>query len=422
MSARISSASALAAIAAMIVATDVVAQSENKIAFVHVAGAQQRLRYLATARIWADPGEVTPEMVTAGRPLKVQSEGLEAARRGEPLPCDFATPGKKLGGNTPKFACVTPGGTTIRVKYSDGSKDGNREIFSAVVAAKLLWTLGFISDPIYPITIECGDCPTNPMTGEGPRAKRSYLATFQPQVRPLVIVDKDDADEGWRWGEVDEAIAKLPEGELRARQRMHFDALTLLGVFIQHGDRKPEQQRLECRGPLDPSAGKAQPRAGDDSGATVFFERPDGSACSQPVIALQDIGATFGGAGKMSKSSSKMDLKAWTDRPVFQPAKASGPGNVPECRGNLTVSMAAGEGGRGNPRIGEAGRAFLQERLLLLTDAHVRALMSTARVEKLSESSAWRDRKTGTSYKGLDAWVAAFTDKVRQITGRRCAP
>ena len=67
-------------------------------------------------------------------------------------------------------------------------------------------------------------------------------------------------------------------------------------------------------------------------------------------------------------------------------ARETGPsGEVPECRGNLTVSMAAGEGGRGDPRIGEAGRMFLQERLLLLTDAHVRALMATARVEKLSE-------------------------------------
>ena len=111
-----------------------------------------------------------------------------------------------------------------------------------------------------------------------------------------------------------------------------------------------------------------------------------------------------------------MNLKAWTNRPVFKPAKPSSSGGVPECRGNLTVSMAAGEGGRGDPRIGEAGRAFLQDRLLLLTDAHVRALMATARVEKLSESQAWRDPKTGTSYTGSDAWVAAFKDKVRQIT------
>ena len=418
MSAKILSASAF--VAGLVLSTSAVAQTDDQIAFVHLAGAEQRLRYLATARIWSDPGDVTPEMVIAGRPLK-QSEGLDAAIRGQPLPCDFAKPGKELGGNTAKFACVTPGGTTIRVKYSDGSKAGNREIFSAVVAAKLLWTLGFRSDPIYPITIDCRDCPADPMSGAGPRAKRSYLATFQPEANRLVMVDGEDPDQGWRWGEVDEAITSLPEGELRARQRMHFDALTLLGVFIQHGDRKPEQQRLECRSALDPRAGDTHPLGGEGSGAPVFFERPDGSACSEPVIALQDIGATFGGAGRMSKSSSKMDLKAWTNRPVFKPAKSSDSGEAAECRGNLTVSMAAGEGGRGDPRIGEAGRAFLQDRLLLLTDAHVRALMTTARVEKLSETQTWRDHRTGKSFVGSDAWVAAFKDKVRQITERRCA-
>ncbi len=420
MSAKILSASTRVAVAALVLVTSVVAQSDNQIAFVQVAGSEQRLRYLATAKIWSDPGDVTPEMVTAGRPLK-QSEGLEAALRGQPLPCDFATPGKDLGGNTKKFACRTPAGTTIRVKYSDGSKDGNREIFSAVVAAKLLWALGFVSDPIYPITIDCRDCPADPMAGTGARAKRSYLATFQPESSRLVMVEGKDADQGWRWGEVDEAIAKLPEGELRARQRTHFDALTLLGVFIQHGDRKPEQQRLECRSSLDPSAGDAHPLGGGEGGASVFFERPDSSACSEPVIALQDIGATFGGAGRTSKSTAKMNLKAWTDRPVFKPVKPSSSDNVPECRGNLTVSMASGEGGRGDPRIGEAGRAFLQDRLLLLTDAHVHALMATARVEKLSEIHTWRDPVTGKSYVGSEAWVAAFKDKVRQITERRCA-
>jgi hypothetical protein len=411
------------AVAALVLTTSAGAQTaqSDQIAFVRLAGEEIRIRYLANARIWSDPGDVTPEMVMAGRPLN-QSEELETALKGQPLPCDFAKPGKALGGNTPKFSCLTPGGTTIRVKYSDGSKDGNREIFSAVVAAKLVWALGFVSDPVYPITIDCRDCPADPMSGEGPRARRSYLATFQPEANRLVMVAGADRDQGWRWGEVEEAITKLPEGELRARQRMHFDALTLLGVFIQHGDRKPEQQRLECRGALDLGAGDARPLEGEGGGAPVFFERPGGSACGEPVIALQDIGSTFGGAGRMSKSTSKMNLKAWTSRPVFKPAKSPASGEAAECRGNLTVSMAAGEGGQGDPRIGEAGRAFLQQRLLLLTDAHIRALMAAARVEKLSEAHTWRDPVTAKSYSGSEAWVAAFKDKVRQITERRCAP
>jgi hypothetical protein len=53
---------------------------------------------------------------------------------------------------------------------------------------------------------------------------------------------------------------------------------------------------------------------------------------------------------------------------------------------------------------------------------NTRALMASARVDKLSESHTWRDPRTGTSYSGYEAWVAAFKDKVRQITERRCAP
>ena len=66
MSAKILSASARVAVAGLVLATSVVAQSDNQVAFVHVAGAQQRLRYLATAKIWSDPGDVTPEMVHGG--------------------------------------------------------------------------------------------------------------------------------------------------------------------------------------------------------------------------------------------------------------------------------------------------------------------------------------------------------------------
>ena len=131
MSDKMISASTLVAVAGVVLAAGIVAQSENQIAFVHVAGAQQRLRYLATAKIWSDPGDVTPDMLLSGRSLK-QSAGaeLEAAIRGEPLPCAFATPGIDLGGATPKFACQTPGGTKIRVKYSDGSRWQPRDFFS----------------------------------------------------------------------------------------------------------------------------------------------------------------------------------------------------------------------------------------------------------------------------------------------------
>ena len=230
------------------------------------------------------------------------------------------------------------------------------------------------------------------------------------------MVDRSKQDQGWRWAELDQAINALPAGEVRSRQRQHFDALMLAAVILQHGDRKPEQQRLACRGALNLEAGEI--RSDDDE--RVFFERAGATACDSPMVTVQDLGATFGGAGKRTNASTaKMNLEHWTERPVFKPAES---GSVSECEGRLTVSMAAGDGSLGNPRIGEAGRLFLLDRLKRLTDDHLRALFTAARVEKMNDTHSWRDPDSSTAYTGADAWVAAFKHKVRQIGQRTCAP
>ena len=378
---------------------------------VEVDGGAKRLQYLATARIWADPGELTPQALLAGPPL-TDGTGVESALDGRPFPCTFAEPGKTLGGNTPKFSCTTATGATIRVKYSDPSKKANREIFAALAASRLMWALGFKTYPIYPLLIDCKDCPEDPISGNGPRARHSYLATYQPRFTDPVIVDREKpSSEGWRWAELDKAIDSLPAGELRSRQRQHFDALVLAGVLLQHGDRKKEQQRLSCQSRLNIQAGSVRPLGEGDApgGPSVLVENPGATACDEPIVAVQDVGATFGGAGKRTNGeTAKMNLKAWVEKPVFQ--SKGEPGKVSECRGQLTVSIAAGEGSMGNPRIGEAGRLFLVDRLRRLTDAHLRAIFTAARVEQITED-----------HTAVDAWVKAFKDKVRQIEERTCA-
>ena len=373
---------------------------EPPVAFVHIGSPEQRLRYLAAAQIWADPGDLTPAALLAGPPLE-DGSGVERALDGSPFPCTYAKPGKTLGGNTPKFLCATTAGKTIRLKYTPKGKSGNKEVFAAVAASRLLWVLGFKSDPIYPIVIDCKGCPDDPMSGDGSKAQRSYLAIYQPEFTEVVMVEDKD-DQGWRWAELDRAIDSLPAGEVRSRQRQHFDALMLAAVILQHGDRKPEQQRLACGGPLNLQAGEIRSGKND---ARVFFERAGATACDSPMVTVQDVGATFGGAGKTtSGSTAKMNLESWTDKEVFQSASKDEPG----CRGRLTVSMASGDGSLGNPNIGEAGRLFLLERLKRLTDEHLRAIFKAARVEEMTDDT------------GIDAWVAAFKQKVRQIGERTC--
>jgi hypothetical protein len=377
-----------------------------QVAFVQVEPAK-RLQYLGTATIWTDPGNLTPAVLLAGQPLK-DGSGVEAALKGSPLPCTFAEAGKTMGGATKKFSCTTTTGTTIRVKYTEPSDTSNREVFATVAASRLLWALGFISHPVYPIALECLDCPDDPSEGTGNKARRSYLATYQPLFTDPALVEDDEHDQGWRFGELDAAISALPAGELRSRQRQHFDALMLVGVLIQHGDRKPEQQRLSCHAALKPDAGTVR----QIDGSSVFVENPGATACASPAVSMQDLGATFGGAGKRTKgSTAKMNLESWVHEPVF---KKSDPGAA--CHGDLTVSMAAGDGSLGDPRIGEAGRKFLFERLQRLTDDHLKAIFTAARVQLMTRDD---DDPKGSTVEG---WVEAFKDKVQQIGARTCAP
>src|SRR4029079_11393425 len=113
----------------------------------------------------------------------------------------------------------------------------------------------------------------------------------------------------------------------------------------------------------------------------VLREQPGSSACPQTAVVLVDVGATFGGAGRTSSNeTAKMDLEEWRSKSIFLQDHDGA------CQGRLTVSLAAGRDGEGNPEISEEGRRFLLEQLQRLTPAHVRAIFTAARVDQLHRS------------------------------------
>jgi len=185
-------------------------------------------------------------------------------------------------------------------------------------------------------------------------------------------------------------------------------------VFLQHGDRKPEQQVLYCDAPVDTAAGQRQ--TSQARGLTsVFRERADASACAKAAVVLVDVGATFGGAGRTSSEEhAKMNLAEWRNRSVFKPDDAG------KCRGRLTVSLAAGHDGEGDPEIFEDGRRFLLEQLHRLSPAHVRAIFTAARVDHMHSRGAVASGGSGPT--AIDEWVAAFEEKVREIEASQCRP
>jgi hypothetical protein len=384
-----------------------------------------RTAYLASAVIW-EPREVpSPEQIVEGPPGR---SALSRARANPPegLPCTYESGGAAMGGKTTKFTCRLADGTSVRVKYFSGDPlSGNREIFAEVVATRLFWALGFDADAVYPITVRCLGCPQDPMTGKGPTSDRTLLGVVEPRYEGAVLLSRLDPDQGWIFAALDESIGRLSPESLRRTQRAHFDALTLLAVLVQHGDRKPPQQRLVCRD-IDAAGGEVHSlnREDDDQfGIPAFFERPGAAACRRAVVTVQDLGATFGGAGQVSRRvTSKMHLPSWAAKPVFAPrvADPANPTAPRYCRGEITVAGTTGPNRRDNPRVSEAGRTLLAGQLARLSDAHIRALFDAGRVDALGERPQWTDPTSGQQYAGIDAWVAVFKDKRRQIETTTC--
>lgn len=279
--------------------------------------------------------------------------------------CRYAD--RQMNGNTPKFTCVRPDGDEIKVKYGDD----NGEVYAEVAATRLLWALGFGADWMYPVRVRCDGCPEAPGGQPQPGRIREFEVAAIERKLPA---REFETEGGWGWPELDRVDPRRGGASMAER-----DALTLLAVMLQHTDSKSDQQRLVC---LD---------GGDDD-----------APCRRPFLLVSDLGKTFGKANLLNRDGpGSVNLEAWASTPVW--SEPTG------CRANLPRSFT---GTLDSPVISDAGRRFLAGLLRQLTDRQLRSLFTVARFPARSAA----DASTG----GVDAWVAAFRDKVRQIEERSC--
>lgn len=330
---------------------------------------ESRSEYLRRSRVWL--GGDVDAWVRHVRSLDLRKgpPGRDAFVPEALVRCEYVRPpaGAELG-RTPKFLCRHRGANgdeVLKVKW--GADNG--EVFAEVVGTRLFWALGFPTDRMYPVRVECRGCPADPWQGgeyEAGSARR-----FEPAVveRPFPGETIEEfADQGWTWAElvqVDVAAGGASRAEL--------DALSLLAAFVQHRDSKPGNQRLVC----PPDEIGIDPDGRDD--------------CGKPIGLVQDLGSTLGGPARLA--THKMDLQAWREAPVWE--------NPRRCVANLTSEITA-TGGLERPVIGDEGRRLLSALLDALDDRQLRALFQVARA----------DRRGGVS-----EWVAAFgkrRDAVRQ--------
>ena len=278
---------------------------------------------------------------------------------------------KKMGGRTPKFACVIPPDDELKVKY--GKHNG--EVYAEVVAARLFWALGFGAERMYPVRVLCKGCPPAIVHDTDIASIERKMPGVDIETRRI---------KGWAWPELD-----LVEPAAGGAPRAHRDALKLLATLVQHTDSKPEQQRLICL-----------PTRRDHDGET----KADAS-CVDPFMMVHDLGQTFGHANIFNRSSvGSVNLKEWASAPVWEdPAR---------CIAYLPKSNS---GSLESPRISEAGRQFLADLLTQLTDAQLHDLFEVARFPQ-----RWDPADVGNAAT-IEQWVDAFKKKRDQIVNHQCA-
>ena len=323
---------------------------------------------IARAQIW-EPTPIAAMDLKAGPQLK----GAIPFRA--TVTCDYVP--RQVSGHSPKFICAIGADDEVKVKF--GSTNG--EVFGEVLSTRLLWALGFGADAMYPVNVICRRCPAR----FGGIERPNHESRFDPAVIERKMPGREwplDGPRGWSWREFRE-IEPNAGGAPKAQR----DALTLLAVFIQHTDSKPEQQRIDC-------TGHAQDRAQE--------------SCDDPFLLIDDLGMTFGRASHTNAdTTSGVNLIAWRQTPVWKTTAAG-------CVGNLPKSF---KGTLDNPTIREDGRRFLADLLAQLSDDQIRDLFEVARVNLRLRNPA--DPSSG--FATIDEWVGAFRDKRAQIVERRCS-
>jgi hypothetical protein len=340
----------------------------------------ERLETLAHAQAW-QPVDTRSLDLLAG------PQGKGAVEYDDTVKCSFVYPDRPLGGLSPKFICALGPDETVKVKYGRS----NGEVYAVVAASRLLWALGFATHRWYPVKVDCLGCPEDPWPVskvEWFKGRPRFVArrTFEMTAIERELDGKSvetPGFRGWSWLELDH-VDSASDGAPRA----HLDSLKLAAVFLQHNDSKPEQQELFC-----PEGSIRRDEEGNER-------------CISARLAISDVGSTFGQGSYWRVS--KMDIEKWRDAPIWQDRTG--------CVGNVEKFL---NGNLHHPKISEAGRRFLAERLSLLSDRQIRDLFTAARVEQ--KGATLRDSNGARRPVTVNDWMQAFKQKRDEIVNNRCA-
>jgi hypothetical protein len=151
---------------------------------------------------------------------------------------------------------------------------------------------------------------------------------------------------------------------------------------------------------------------------------PFTTTCADSKMLVQDVGATFGGGGWFTSSTSaKMNLDEWSAKKLWNRTGKAGTSeaDLPVCEAQLRKSLAATDG-LSNPIISEEGRRFAAGLMCQLNDTQIEDLFKVARVSEMPEYH----NSDGSFKPGRDEasivkqWVDVFKQKREDLASGRC--
>ena len=164
--------------------------------------------------------------------------------------------------------------------------------------------------------------------------------------------------------------------------------MRLYAAWTKHLDSKADNQRLVCAEALTSN-----------------------NTCANPLLMIHDGGISFGSGGRIFGSFFAKDmLQKWTNQfenPTWK--------DFSKCQAGI---KSLNSGSINNPRVSNAGRAKLLERLNTITDEELRGVFETARMDEKEE--IMRDNYTGVPRQvTIEDWVKGF-NYMRSILSKAC--
>lgn len=270
------------------------------------------------------------------------------------VPMKEAYEGGKPNGMTRKFKCRGADGKEFKVKYGED----NGELMTETAASWIFTGIGVYADRMYPVRVNCPDCPSDPFKSEHDRG-----AWKQGQI--AVIEDKL----GERIEYADNSGIGFDDFHL-IQNRVEAEALAGLAMFFGNSDNKAENQAVGCEK-------KDLALAGDQV------------VCQKPVVYLQDMGIAFGGRGIYH--NKRMHYDKWRKEKVWDNPEAC----VMRLNRTHTSSLRdADKTGRDMHQIGEQARQLMIARLSLLSRQQLVDIFNAARAplrEPQHSAADWAD-------------------------------